>query len=126
PSALRAPPPAAVRAAGRHWPSWPPSGEAFDDRDVGHAPALAHGLQAVALATVAQRMDERGHELGAGAAERVAERDRPAVDVEPVHVGAEALHPGERHGREGLVDLVEVDVLELHAGPGERALGCRD
>ena len=37
----------------------------------------------------AQRVDQRGHQLGARRAERMAERDRAAVDVEPGGVGAE-------------------------------------
>ncbi len=65
----------------------------LDDRHVGHAAAFAHGLQAVALVVLLERIDQRGHQLGAGAAERMAERDRAAVDVEPRRVGAGGLQP---------------------------------
>src|SRR3546814_6983374 len=41
------------------------------------------------------------HQLGARGAERVAERDRAAMLVEPRMVAAEILEPGERHRREG-------------------------
>src|SRR3712207_4462300 len=47
--------------------------EALDDRGVRHAAALAHGLEAVAAAGPVELVDERGHQLGARAAERVAE-----------------------------------------------------
>src|SRR5437867_2978398 len=55
--------------------------EPLDDRRVGHAPALAHRLQAVAAAGALELVEQGGHELGAGAAERVAEGDGAAVHV---------------------------------------------
>src|SRR3546814_7356425 len=61
----------------------------LDDRDVGDAAAFAHRLQAIAAAAFAQRMDQRRHQLGAAGAERVAERDRAAVDVHFRRVGAD-------------------------------------
>src|SRR6187397_92404 len=72
--------------------------EPLDDRYVRHAAAFAHGLQAVTLVVLLQRVDQRGHQLGAGAAERMAERDRAAVDVEPCRIGARRLEPTHRHG----------------------------
>src|SRR5438045_108961 len=44
-------------------------------------------------------MHQRRHELGAGTAERMAERDRAAVDVEPRRIGAGGLEPGRRQDR---------------------------
>src|SRR3546814_8600900 len=55
----------------------------LDDSDIGDAAALAHRLQSVFLAARFQRMEQRRHQLCARCAERVAERDRAAVDVEP-------------------------------------------
>ena len=43
----------------------------------------------------------------------MAEGDRPAVDVDPVHVRVVLFLPGEHDRGEGLVDLDEVDVDEL-------------
>ena len=60
-------------------------------------------------------------EAGAGAAERVAEGDRAAVDVEALLVDAELAGAGEDLGGEGLVELDQVDLVELEAGGGERA-----
>ena len=51
-------------------------------------------------------------EAGAGAAERVAEGDRAAVDVEPLLVDAELADAGEDLGGEGLVELDQVDLVE--------------
>src|SRR5438552_3127155 len=65
--------------------------EALDDRHVGQAAAFAHGLQAVALAAGLQRVEQRGHQLGARGAQRVAQGDRAAVDVEVVGIGAGLL-----------------------------------
>src|SRR5690606_6656966 len=99
--------------------------ETLDDRHVGHAAAFAHGLQTPALAAVLQGVDERGHQLGARGAQRVAEGDGAAVDVQLVRVRAGGVQPGHRHRREGLVDLEQVDVVDLHARPLERPLGRR-
>ena len=69
--------------------------EALDDRGVGHAAALAHGLQAVAAAGALELVEQRGHEPGARAAERVAEGDGAAVDVDlaPCPGGAPSPRP---------------------------------
>src|SRR6266576_5218558 len=95
------------------------------NRHIGHAAALAHGLQAVALVALLQRVDQRGHQLGAGAAQGMAERDGAAIDVEPRRIGAGRLEPRRRHRREGLVDLEQVDVVDRHAGLLQRAVGRR-
>jgi hypothetical protein len=47
-------------------------------------------------------------------------QSRP-VHVELVQIRANGLEPSERHWREGLVDLVEIDVLNREAGGFERA-----
>src|SRR6266568_3898461 len=60
------------------------SGDAFDDGGVGHAAALAHGLQTVLNTFGRHAVDEGGHQPGAGPAERVADGDGAAARVEPV------------------------------------------
>ena len=55
--------------------------------------ALAHHLQAVAAAGALEFVEQRRHQLGARAAERVAEGDGATVDVHLVHVGAGLLLP---------------------------------
>src|SRR5579872_6918761 len=70
--------------------------EPLDDRGVGHAAALTHGLQAVAAAGGLEVVQQRGHQLGAGATERVAEGDRAAARVQLVLVRTELLRPGQR------------------------------
>jgi hypothetical protein len=63
--------------------------EQLEDGRVGLAGALACGLQAVADAVVAHVVDQRGHQPGAAAAQRMAERDRAAVDVQRLGVRPE-------------------------------------
>src|SRR5947199_3689851 len=84
--------------------------EPLDDGDVGLAAALAHRLQAVAAAGALELVQQRGHEPGAGRAERVAETDRTAVHVDLVEIGLRLSLPREQHGCERLVELDEVDL----------------
>src|SRR5690606_18667017 len=69
---------------------------------------------------------EGQEEARAGRAERVAERDRAAVDVDLVAVEVERLLDAEVLPRERLVDLEQVDVLDLHAGALARRLDRGD
>src|ERR1700738_2273234 len=77
----------------------------LDDRHIRHAAAFAHGLEAVTLVALLERIHQRGHQLGTGAAKRMAERDCAAIDVEPLGIGAGGLQPRRRYRGEGLVDL---------------------
>ena len=72
------------------------------------------------LVGVLQAVDQRGHDAGAGHAERVTEGDGAAVDVELVHRDAEVLGRRDDLGGERLVDLDQVDVVDRHAGPRQR------
>src|SRR4051812_22224300 len=71
-------------------------------------------------------MEEGGHQLGSRGAQGVAEGDGAAVDVEAGGGGADFLQPSEGDGGEGLVDFVEVDVLDAHAGATQGAAGGGD
>src|SRR6185369_13936559 len=84
------------------------------DRDALAAADAGRG-DAEALLAAPQLQHERQDQTRARRAERVPERDRAAVDVDLVTVQAELLLAAEVLGREGLVDLDEVDVGELHA-----------
>src|SRR5207248_2240791 len=90
--------------------------------------ADAHRLQAPLLVVELQRVDQRAGDPGAGHAERVADRDRAAVDVELVaeRVDAEVARRRDDLRRERLVDLHEVDVVDGLAGPGQGDLGRLD
>ena len=84
------------------------------------------GLQAVAAAGALELVDQRGHEAGAGAAERMAEGDGATVDVDLVHVRVVLLLPRQHHGGERLVDLDEVHLVERHARPLQHLRRGRD
>ena len=79
-------------------------------------------IRPVDLSCQSRRVEHRVLEPGAGHAERVADRDRAAVDVEPVEVDAEVLVRRHHLRRERLVDLDQVDVADAHARVGERPL----
>src|ERR1044072_5366239 len=95
--------------------------DAFEDRRQALADADAHRRDPVLAAAAAQLTDQGGGEASAGAAERVAEGDRAAVDVELLFVDAELAGAGEHLRGEGLVELDQVDLLEGETGRVERA-----
>src|SRR6476619_5965414 len=92
------------------------SAEALEDHGHALAAADAHGLEAELLVPALQAVEQRGGDPRAGGAERVALRDRAAVHVEPVEVDAQVLVRRDDLGREGLVDLDQVHVVDRHAG----------
>src|SRR5207344_3039820 len=68
--------------------------------------------QGLALAAAAAELEGQvQRDPGAGGSDRVAHGDRAAVDVDVARVDPQVLHRLQRHRRERLVDLVEVDVL---------------
>src|SRR5438876_5812981 len=80
-----------------------------------HAPADAHGDDPPALLPPAQLVEQRPGHARAGHPVRVPDGDRAAVRVEPLGVDAEAVAAVDDLRGEGLVQLDDVDVLELHA-----------
>src|SRR5262245_4033748 len=81
------------------------------DRDALTA-ADAGRRDAAAQLLPAQLVHQRQDEAGAGGAERVAERDRPAVHVDLPAVELELLLAAQVLRRESLVDLDAVDVAD--------------
>ena len=89
------------------------SAQPLEDHRHALAAADAHGDQAGRLVVpVCSELSIVVCEPGAGHAERVADRDRAAVDVEPVEVDAEVLVGRHDLRRERLVDLDQVDVVD--------------
>ena len=70
----------------------------------------------------AHLVQQRGDDPRAGAAERVADRDRAAVHVDLLRVELELVDAGDRLGGERLVELDQLQVLDPPANPGERAV----
>ena len=68
---------------------------------------------------VREAVQEGRGQAGAGAPERVADRDRAAVDVEPLVVDAERPRRREHLRGERLVELDQVDVVDGQARAGQ-------
>src|SRR5947199_195072 len=90
-----------------------PSLKPFNDGDIRLAAAFAHGLKAIAPAGTLQGVEQGRHELRPRRADRVAERDGAAADIDLLMGNAEFLHPGQRHRCERLVAFEQVDIVEL-------------
>ena len=71
-------------------------------------------------------VEQRHDEPRTAHPERVADRDRAAVDVHALLVDPEVAHHGERLRGERLVQLDEVDVLDRDAGAVEQLADGRD
>ena len=89
---------------------------AFQSHRGGFAAADAQARHAALQPVLAQRADQRHDDARAGGADRVAERAGAAVHVDLVVRQAVLLHRRHGHHREGLVDLVEIDLLRVPAG----------
>src|SRR5215472_4187179 len=86
-------------------------GEAFEDAGGAHAATYAHGDHAVASFLAFHFAQNRGGELGAGAAERMAEGDGAAVDIDARGIEAGELHHGERLRGKGFVQFDYADLV---------------
>ena len=92
------------------------SPEPLEDGAGGEGAAAAHRDEPELPVGALQLVEGGRDQAAACAPDRVAEGDRPAVDVDLVPVGLVQLTPREHHRREGLVDLEQVDVVHGHAG----------
>src|SRR4051794_338466 len=84
----------------------------------------AHRLQAVGLAAFLETVEEGAEDAGARHPEWMAQRDGPAVRVQLVaeRVDTYAARRRDDLGRERLVDLHDVDVVDRHPGALQRLL----
>jgi Kef-type K+ transport system membrane component KefB len=93
-------------------PGLPQAGDPLADSD-------AHGRRPPAAAAPAQLMQQRGDNPCSRAAERVADCDRAAVDVDQVGVELQLVGHGHRLGGKRLVDLDQREIAQLPARPGQ-------
>src|ERR1700733_4839138 len=103
--------------------------EVLPQDSAAHAHSYAHRGQAEAdVRSLGQLPGELDHQPGAGAGQRVAERDRAAPRVHPrvVVVDLEVVEEGEYLDRERLVDLDPPDVVDGQVVAGKPALGGGD
>src|SRR5439155_23456541 len=81
--------------------------------------ADAHRDEAVALLAAEHLVGQRAGQPRAGHTERMPDRDRAAVDVEPLGIDAEPVAAVDHLDGERLVQLPEIDVLDLETVPPE-------
>src|SRR5262249_3629764 len=81
-----------------------------------HAAANAQRAEALLDVALAHLVQQRHQHGGAGGADRMAERDRPAVDVDLGGIPAEVLVDRAGLRGESLVGLDQFEVLDLPAG----------
>src|SRR5580692_5767124 len=91
-----------------------------------HAAADAQRGEALLYIALLHLVQQRHQHAGARRADRMAERDRAAVDVDLRGIPAEVLVDRAGLRRKGFVCLDQVEVLDLPAGLLERGARGRD
>jgi hypothetical protein len=97
--------------------SFPEHGDPLPDTD-------AHGRGCSARAAAAQLVQQGGADPRAGAAKRMADRDRAAVDVHPVGIKLQLVDDRDGLRGERLVQLGQLDLVQLPASPAKRLAHC--
>src|SRR5829696_3929212 len=82
----------------------------------------ADGRHADASAAAAQFLDQAEDDPGTAGADRVAERDRAAIDIDATGVNAETLAGDDGNTGESLVDFPDVNVRRFEPSPGKGLL----
>ncbi len=112
-------PPIAVAVHKRGQPRKSGLGSFPEHRDaLAHADAHAGGRPACVAA--AQLVQQRAADPRAGAAERVPDRDRAAIDVDPVGIELQLVDDRDGLRGERLVQLGQLDLVKLPACPVNR------
>ena len=92
----------------------------IEDAGGAHAASYTHRDETVACVSPPHLVEERRRELGARAAEWMAEGDRAAVDVEAFRIDRQLAQARQHLRRERLVQLDEVDLIERQSGACQR------
>src|SRR5690242_13020885 len=100
--------------------------DAFDDGRGAHAATDAQRDQCGRFVGAFQFVQHRAQYHRAGSAERMAQRDSSAIDVDPGVVDIEGLHVAEHDRRKGLVQFEQIDIRFVHARTFEQLLGHID
>ena len=95
-----------------------PSSDPFENSRRALAAADAHGDHAVARVAPLHFAEDGRGQFRAGAAERMAQRDGAAVDVDDFRIESGGADHGQRLRRESFVEFDDADVVQLE--PGER------
>src|SRR5258705_13480862 len=81
-----------------------------------HTAANAHADEAIARLLALHLIQQRGGQLGAGAAERMSQRDGAAADVEPIRIDRQLLQARKHLRGERFVQLDEIDLIQRQPG----------
>src|SRR6202012_1276848 len=76
----------------RSCPKVPGMSNPLDDRRGTHAPARAHCHQSRCQIAALELIEDGADQHGTSGADRVAERDRPAVDVDEIGIDVQVTH----------------------------------
>src|SRR5215211_4942160 len=98
----------------------------LDDGGGAHAAADAQRHQRRRFVGALELVEHGAQNHRAGGAERMAERDRTAIDVDLGVVDVKSLDVAQHHRGKGLVELEQVDVRLFHAGTLEQLFGDVD
>src|ERR1700730_6028557 len=115
-----------ARIRATHWLCPPYESNSFDDRRRPHAAADAQRDQRGRLVGALEFIEHGAENHRARCAERMAERDGAAVDVDLGIVDVERLDVTQHHRGEGFVQFEQVDIRLLHAGALEQFFGDVD
>src|SRR5215470_9172451 len=91
-----------------------------------HATADAERGETLLGVALLHFVQQRHQHAGAGSADGMADRDRPAIDVALAGVPAEILVDGTSLRRKGLVSLDQIEVADIPAGLLQCGAGSRD
>src|SRR4029077_5275176 len=94
--------------------------EALENARGTHAASDAHGYHAITRLAALEFADNCGGKLRSRAAERMAESDGAAIDVNSRGIQGRKANHGKRLRGEGLVQFDYVDLLEFQAGQAQR------
>src|SRR5678815_2195112 len=84
--------------------------DSLNHRGSAHSASDAERDQSQPPLVPAQFMNHRRREASAGTPKRMSERNRPTVDVQAIGIDLEVAKHREHLGREGFVELDEIDV----------------
>src|SRR5207237_4165154 len=100
--------------------------QVLDDKGYALADADTHGRQAVAPLPAGQLVDQGGGDTRSAGSQRVAQGDGATVDIDPLLGQTELADAGQRLRSEGRVELGQVDIVQVDAGPLQRLAAGRD
>src|SRR5690606_14187248 len=76
------------------------------------AASTADRLESIASAATFQFIEQRGHQPGTTRAQRMAQGNCTAIDVQPIVTDAGFMHPGQRNSGKSLIDFKQINIVD--------------